>query len=190
MRFVHRSVLMLLDIPLSPLQSLETCFIQLQHRKTAQHLLQPPPPVCPVQVGAVLGGCPPPRDAQTVAEVLAQAGTPALFVPPAASETVILCIKCCFQSSSWWDSGFGSSEQEIQAACKTLKPHIPTCPGWVKQTGLHDVVCAADPQLSAFNQNNSKKEHTHRGVASGIDFLRDWGRSEAVRSLTFPFAPV
>lgn len=128
------------------------------------------------------------RDAQTV--VLAQVGTPALFVPPAASETVILCIKYCFQCSSWWDSGFGSSEQEIQAACKTLKPHIPTCPGWVKQTGLHDVVCAADPQLSAFNRNNSKKEHTHRGVASGIDFLRDWGRSEAVRSLTFPFAPV
>lgn len=42
MRFVHRSVLMLLDIPLSPVQSLGTCFIWLQHRKTAQHLLQPP----------------------------------------------------------------------------------------------------------------------------------------------------
>lgn len=189
MRFVHRSVLMLLDIPLSPLQSLGTCFIWLQHRNCSA---PPPtsPPVCPVQVGAVLGGCPLLRDAQTVAEVLAQAGTPALFVLPAASETVILCIKRCFQSSSWWDSGFGSSEQEIQAACKTLKPHIPTCPGWVKQTGLYDVVRAADPQLAAFNQNNSKKEHTHRGVASGIDFLRDWGRSEAVRSLTFPFAPV
>lgn len=65
------------------------------------------------------------RDAQTV--VLARVGTPALFVPPAASETVILCIKYCFQCSSWWDSGFGSSEQEIQAACKTLKPHILTC---------------------------------------------------------------
>lgn len=60
------------------------------HLAAAQKNCSAPPPapapVCPVQVGAVLGGCPPFRDAQTVAEVLAQAGTPALFVPPAASE--------------------------------------------------------------------------------------------------------
>lgn len=87
---------------------------------------------------------------QTAEEVLAPvyvpcAETPALFVPPAASEAFIWYIKCCF----WWASGSVRPEWEIQAAYKTLPGlNFPAWLGWVKQTQLlSGAVRAADPQL-------------------------------------------
>lgn len=57
---------------------------------------------------------------------LPRAGTPALFVPPAASEAFIRCVKCRFQSAFWWASGSVATDWEIQAAYKT-------CPGLTSQ---------------------------------------------------------
>ena len=128
---------MLLDIPLSPLQSLGTFLLAAAEKllgtssslplQSAQYRwelfwLAALSSIAYGRADSSRGGAGPVHG-------LPRAGTPGLFVPPAASETFISCIKCCFQSAFWRASGSVSAEWEIQAAYKTLTG-LTSQPAW------------------------------------------------------------